>query len=391
MTTGVQFDFNPGIDVTGLSSVTQAQLQQMVAQMVGVDNIGGVLVGSGAASSHPDVTNNPRFIKYIWLDTQTANSVLLKVYQGTYPSDLYADWSTVAIADNSITAVKLANYAVSVLNGTGANKIALKQDGTADSTKALYLLRIDSAGQFVEVVSAASVVGGLTLQTNKLDVSTATNGMVLQYSSSLGYATWQAISISGLITAGSLPYDRLAVSSNNYWLFRFGATGIAEAVRNNDLLAPNGLFEIRSIPLNRLDVTGATASDAIRFSGTDWVKTTPFYGTVGVLPGTDTSISIAHNLGAIPRVLIGYLKNNTGGALNGYAANDVAGLDIMNTRTGAGAGSVTALAISADAINITIATNFGSGVGYVIRPKGGGALADIAAAGNWQCLAYASL
>lgn len=298
MNTGVQFDFNPGIDVTGLSSVTQAQLQQMVAQMVGVDNIGGILVGSGAASSHPDVTNNPRFIKYIWLDTQTANSVLLKVYQGTYPSDLYADWSTVAIADNAITAAKLANYAVSVLNGSGANKIALKQDGTADSTKALYLLRIDAAGQYVEVVSANSVVGGLTLQPNKLDVSAATDGMVLQYDSSLGYATWKAISISGLITVGSLPYDRLLVGTAGYLLRFNNITGVPEQVVNNDLTAAGNLFASHSIRLITLDVTGAAAKDDILFDGTSWVKNTAYYNAnVGTLPTADGVFApFAHGL-----------------------------------------------------------------------------------------------
>lgn len=391
MNTGLQYDFNPGIDITGLSSITQAQLQQQVAQIVPLDDIGGVLYGSGAIASHPDVTNNARFVRYVWLDTQTPGSVLIKVYQGVYPSDAYADWVTIQVSDGSITAAKLANYAVSILNGSSASKMAYKQDGSADATKSNYLMRLDAAGQYVEIVSAATVLSALTVDIKKLSITGANDGNLLQYRSADGFPSWQPITIAGLIGAGSLTYDRLSVGTAGYLLRLNNVTGIPEQVVNNDLLAAGGLFAIRSILLNRLDATGAVTNDKLRFDGTNWVKTTPFYGAVAVLPGADTSISIAHGLGAIPRVLIGYIKNITGGALNGYAANDVAGLDILNTRTGAGAGANTALAISADATNITIATNFGSGSGYVIRPKGGGALADIAAAANWSCYAYASL
>jgi len=382
-----QFDFNPGIDISGLSSVTQAQLLQMVAQLAPLDNIGGVIVMSGAASAHPDVTNNPRFARYLWIDTQSLPTTLLKMYDGS--GDTYAAWVTTTIADSSITAAKLANYAVSILNGSGASKIAYKQDGTADATKSNYLVRLDAAGQYVEIVPAATVVNGVTINLSQLNVSAATNGYVLTYNSSLGAAVWTALSVSSLITAGSISYDKLLNGSalQAGYLMRANPSSPydIQLVQNNDENATGNLFALRSLRLAVLSATGATASDSIRFDGTNWTRFTPFYGAVGVLPGSDTSISIAHGLGAIPRVLVGYLKNISGGALNGYAANDVVDLKALFV-SGA---DKNALAISADATNITISANWGPN--YTIRPKGGGAASAIAAVANWSCYAYASL
>lgn len=382
-----QYDFNPGIDISGLSSVTQAQLLQMVSQLAPLSNIGGVIVMSGAGSAHPDVTNNPRFARYLWIDTQSLPTTLLKMYDGS--GDTYAAWVTTTIADNSITAAKLANYAVSILNGSGASKIAYKQDGTAESGKSNYLVRLDAAGQYVEVVAAATVVQGVTINLSQINVSAATNGYILTYDSSLGAAVWKALSVSSLIMANTISYDKLLNGSAGQagYLMRANPSSPydIQLVLNNDEDATGNLFALRSLRLSVLSDTGCATGDKLRFDGTNWAKTTPFYGSVGVLPGSDTSISIAHSLGSIPRVLVGYLKNISGGALNGYAAGDVVDIKALFV-SGA---DKNALAISADATNITISANWGPN--YTIRPKGGGAASAIASVANWECYAYASL
>jgi len=382
-----QYDFNPGIDISGLSSVTQAQLLQMVAQLAPLSNIGGVIVMSGAGSAHPDVTNNPRFARYLWIDTQSLPTTLLKMYDGS--GDTYAAWVTTTIADNSITAAKLANYAVSILNGSGNPKIAYKQDGTADSAKSNYLVRLNSDGQYVEVVDAATVVNGVTINLSQLNVTAATNGYVLTYNSSLGSAVWTALSVSSLISANTISYDKLLNGSAGQagYLMRANPSSPydIQLVQNNDENATGNLFALRSLRLAVLSATGAASGDSIRFDGTNWARFRPFYGSVGVLPGSDTSISIAHSLGAQPRVLIGYLKNISGGALNGYAANDIVDIKALFV-SGA---DKNALAISADATNITVSANWGPN--YTIRPKGGGGASAIASVANWECYAYASL
>jgi len=381
----LQFDFQSGFDISGLTSVSKAQLMAMVNQIAPLSNIGEVIFMSGAAGAHPDVTNNPRFIRYIWLDIQDANNVLIKIYQGTYPSDTYADWSTLAIADNSITAAKIATYAVSILNGAGSSKIAYKQDGSADATKSNFLVRLDAAGQYVEVVNAATVIGAATLQPNKLDISTATDGMVLTYSSSVGTAIWKALSVTGLIAANSLTYDRLVNGTAGYILRANPLTGVIEAASNDD--SSSSLFPVHTIGLNKLATPG-TSGDAIRSDGTSWVKTTPFFGSLGTLPAADGIISIAHGLAATPRVLIGYVKNISGGALNGYNANDL----ISITSIGINSTNFVSFGISADVTNVYASVDVGgTGTGYMIRPKAGGPFGAIADVTNWQVWIYASL
>lgn len=370
-----QFDFNPGIDISGLSSVTQAQLLQMVAQLAPLDNIGGVIVMSGAASAHPDITNNPRFVRYIWLDTQTAGAVLLKIYQGTYPSDTYADWSTVNIADGSITAAKLANYAVSILNGSGASKIAYKQDGTADATKSNYLVRLDAAGQYVEVVSAASVVNGVTINLSQINVSAATNGYVLSYDSSLGAAVWTALSVSSLISANSVSYDKLLNGSAGQAGYLMRANSVApydiQLVQNNDQVAT--LFPVRSIPLNKLYAAAYTAGQGIYTDGTNFVIHTPYYSNnVGSLPaasGLIVSISAAtHGFGTTvpPRVIRPFLVCTAADA--GYAINDVVGIESLssNSTTYRSCFSTSWRATTGD---VRLATYFSTDY-YIVDPAG---------------------
>jgi predicted ribosomally synthesized peptide with SipW-like signal peptide len=119
---------------------------QLVAQLGPLDNIGGVVCMSGAAAAHPDVTNNPRFARYLWIDTQLLPTVIFKLYDGT--GDTYAAWSSVTVADAGVTAAKLANYAVTILQSDEASsKIAYRYDAAADLTKAGYVLRIDAAGK----------------------------------------------------------------------------------------------------------------------------------------------------------------------------------------------------------------------------------------------------
>jgi len=383
----VQYDFQAGYDPSASASISASQLLQMCNQLAPLSNIGGVIVMSGAANAHPDVTNNPRFARYLWIDTQSLPTTLLKMYDGS--GDTYAAWVTTTIADNSITAAKLANYAVSILNGSGASKIAYKQNATADSSVSNYLVRLDADGQYVEVVSAASVVNGVTINLSQLNVTAATNGYVLTYDSSLGSAVWTALSVSSLISANTISYDKLLNGSalQAGYLMRANPSSPydIQLVQNNDENATGNLFALRSLRLAVLSATGATSGDSIRFDGTNWARFRPFYGSVGVLPGSDTSISIAHSLGAQPRVLIGYLKNISGGALNGYAANDIVDIKALFV-SGA---DKNALAISADATNITVSANWGPN--YTIRPKGGGAASAIAAVANWECYAYASL
>ncbi len=395
-----QFDVLAGFDPSGQNQISGSQLLQMVNQIAPLSNIGGVIAMSGAANAHPDVTNNPRFIRYIWLDTQTANVVLIKIYQGTAPSDTYADWSTVAIADGSITATKLANYAVSILNASLASKIAYKQDGTADATKSNYLLRLDAAGQYVEVVDAATVFSPLTVALGQIFRAGAANGSVLQIDSSTGLPAWATLSISTLITDNSLSLSKLLYFDAGSSNFILAVNSIApydiKAV-NNNCVTNNTLLPIRSIPIDRLDATGAALRDNIRFDGTNWVKKTPYFNAAAAatIPASNTGgiVSVAHGLGALPRRIGGYAVNIN--AEFGYVTGDI--IDLANVmQTGNGGEVRLGVTVGADVTNVwavfVLGGAAGGAQGYrVARKDTYVPSATIMTTANWSVTLWAEL
>jgi len=369
----VQYDFQAGYDPSASASISASQLLQMCNQLTPLSNIGGVIVMSGAGSAHPDVTNNPRFARYLWIDTQSLPTTLLKMYDGS--GDTYAAWVTTTIADNSITAAKLANYAVSILNGSGASKIAYKQDGTADATKSNYLVRLDAAGQYVEVVAAATVVNGVTINLSQLNVTAATNGYVLTYDSSLGSAVWTALSVSSLISANTISYDKLLNGSALQAGYLMRANSAApydiQLVQNNDQVAT--LFPVRSIPLNKLYAAAYTAGQSVYTDGTNFVIHTPYYSNnVGSLPaasGLIVSISAAtHGFGTTvpPRVIRPFLVCTAADA--GYAINDVVGIESLssNSTTYRSCFSTSWRATTGD---VRLATYFSTDY-YIVDPAG---------------------
>ncbi len=77
-----QNDFISGFDLSSVSSASQAQVMQAINGLAPLTNVGGIIVMSGAAAAVPDVANNARFARYLWIDTQTA-PYTLKTYNGS--------------------------------------------------------------------------------------------------------------------------------------------------------------------------------------------------------------------------------------------------------------------------------------------------------------------
>jgi hypothetical protein len=109
-----QFDFIAGVDISSLSSVTQAQLMQMINQIAPLSNIGGVIVQAGTSTNphfnegdggSPSVTDNPRFARYIWLNTHDAATAAPTPY---YYDASMSRWSATNIAAESITDAEIA-------------------------------------------------------------------------------------------------------------------------------------------------------------------------------------------------------------------------------------------------------------------------------------------
>lgn len=99
-------DLVKGIDLTGLSSFTAAQLNQLVDNATPAANRGMVIV----QTTTPDTTTYPRFTNYLWLDI-SAVPYSIKAYTT-------GSWSVATIGANSIGNANLINGAVT------SNKIA---------------------------------------------------------------------------------------------------------------------------------------------------------------------------------------------------------------------------------------------------------------------------
>lgn len=381
-----QYDFVAGYDPSADVQITAAQLLQMVNQLSPLSNVGGVIVMSGASSAHPDVTNNPRFVRYCWIDTQTAGSPVLKVYVGSGGSDTYADWSALVIANDSITAAKLADYAVTVLNSDGDKKIAYNQDASADSTKANFVLRLDGNGQYVEVANLTTLIQATTINVNKLIAAAASNGQVLQYNGTTNVFEPVTLSVGGLISDNSITPQKLTNGTASY-LLRAGSAGVAEYVSNNDTVG--GFLPNNSIIPARLYSAVPTAGNKLRHNGTNWVEYTPCFKapTSGgaTVPAADGVQSVAHGLSSTPtNVKLILVANATD---NGYASGDrVDGSYVWGNNGGSFRVPVS---VYADATYVYASWDNPS-TSYQIVPKSGGNSAAIDPT-KWNVYLYADI
>lgn len=304
-----QFDFIAGIDISSLSSVTQAQLMQMINQIAPLSNIGGVIVQAGTSvagnitqgtNGSPSVADNPRFARYIWLNTHNANAAPTPYYYNA--NNLH--WISTNVAAGSITNAEIASNA--------AIAVAKLAKGTAS-----YLLRTDSSGNAVEYANPANIFTNNTvpvigLQSNGTPAYLKTN--------SSGNTVW--VSESSERTAiqnniSALYVSQLYGGSNGNILY-------SNVVGVPTWGAPSTAFGTGSnIPLNALASGGATERQLMHYSGGGgWAPITPSLqinssaniSTVGMTSGSTATTAVhtfTHNLLALPKLIRVVLKCTT--------------------------------------------------------------------------------
>lgn len=323
-----QYDFDPGLNISALGSATAAQLMQLVSQAAPLVNIGGIIF----QSTTPDVASNPRFARYIWLDSTTDPAVPKYYNAGT------TSWTAVSVAALSIT-----NAEISASAAIAVTKLAF---GTAR-----YVLRTNAAGTANEFVAPTSIFNSDELAAVKVTSNGGTDGYLKSVS---GVTQWIANATErAAISASlnSLAPTVLAAGSNNTLMGTDGS-GVVKFAAIGSLLANN------SIGLGLLAAGGAAANDILMYDGTNWVKTTPGISlssaaiNLGVQSanGINTTVhTFAHGLGTIPKHIYAVLVN-TSSAEAGYATNDEVAIHSFRD-TGDGN---PVLAVSADATNITV-------------------------------------
>ena len=127
--------FAPGLDPTGFTQITGAQLKQLVASAQFASGIGGVIVtvDSGAVPVLPDTTDYPTFENFIWLRVATTYGATVVLYtwnpNATYilsytGGNVTTNWTpafTGAIPPQSILGSQIANGTITATQVNIAN------------------------------------------------------------------------------------------------------------------------------------------------------------------------------------------------------------------------------------------------------------------------------
>lgn len=376
-----QNDFISGLDISSLASVTQAQLLQMINQAGPISNIGFVLcfdgIATGAAGTgFPDVTSNPRFVRYIWLDTNpngdganiNRSSPVFKRYTGAYTggpsnpsalSNLYTDWTALGVAGGAITTAMMR-----LVDATGGVNIALlklNSDNSATIGKAYYILSVDSAGVNIVASSLTDVLtngGGVPLA--NISITGLVASKYLGYSSGLAYRYLNPTLDFTLALGNQIPVSTALAPGTAGYLIRTNRTsGLVEWANTSAA----DLFNPGDIPISSLSIAGPpVTNDIIKYNGAAWVKTTP---TLDLNNATYTQIagaallaltgtvSFAHGFTSAPRLVRAVLV--TTGELSYVNLDEVDVSCFVGRFTGGFPGWVPAFSVVSNVTNIVIA------------------------------------
>lgn len=245
-------DIVSGLDISSLASVSQTQLLQMINQAAPLVNRGGIIFMSGAAAALPDIAANPRFSRYIWLDTQT-DPPTPKIYNAGAGT-----WGSLVVGAGSIT-----NAEISAAAAIAITKLAF---GTAR-----YIVRTNAAGNALEFVNPNSIFTTNDVPLSALDSSAAAAGKTyLQRNASSGITSFQPVAFADFAAGDLIAVNKITPGTNGYVLGTVagavtwatieslittldytkitGATGAYQVIRRN---AGNTANEWASIPFAR--------------------------------------------------------------------------------------------------------------------------------------------
>ncbi len=164
-----EFDLRKGIDFTGATNVTAAQMNQLVdAGLIASTNKGGILRRSGNGGGYwPDITANPRYTNFLWADLYTSPATL-KTYVPT--GDAYSNWVSIGastvIAGASVGSAQLAANAVQTTNiANNAVTGAKINAGSIDNTH-LQNGSVSNANLADLTIASGKLAYGAVLSTN---------------------------------------------------------------------------------------------------------------------------------------------------------------------------------------------------------------------------------
>lgn len=197
----VEFDLRKGVDLSATNYVTASLLNQLVdSGTVSATNKGVVIrFNGGGGTRWPDVTLNPRYTNFLWLD-QNTSPASLKQY--VCCGDAYTNWVISTVTPGSITTTEIKDYTILAIdmatnsvpdyaiqagavsgnkiadNGIIAGKLSL-----ASVTKGVFAFGAITGGDITNkgityTNIADNTIGPDQIQIGTLSTATLTNGAV---------------------------------------------------------------------------------------------------------------------------------------------------------------------------------------------------------------------
>jgi hypothetical protein len=332
-----QYDFLSGKDLSAISTILQEDVMQALNQAAPLDNIGLIIV----STTRPDITNNPRFIRYIWLDISNPANVIIRQYIGdrTVLVDADVSWGQISVSNLSILTAAFA--ARSITGGINVGLLKLNADYSSSGGSAFYVLRVDATGKFIEAVSLdQELLDGGLVALNRLATTGLLAGKFVGFNG--GVAGYVSITPSvDLIGASRIAVETNIIPGTARFVPRtnIGATAL-------EFITPNSLFNAGELTLDKLFITGALANDIIRMNAgaTAWERVTPTLRTTnadainsGTLSGSTVATAvhtIAHNLGFVPKLVDVRIRMTNAVADIGYNQNDEVSISGYRATTG---------------------------------------------------------
>jgi len=382
-----QKDMIAGLDASPLSSISQEQLMEMINGIEPLANIGLVYVGI----TRPDITNNPRFIRYFWLDITDPTNPSLKRYIADRNSliDANASWSAFGVSVGAILTTMIAQR--SSTGGVDILRMKLNADYSASPANAFWVLRVAANGKDIEVVSLSTAFadsGGIALDAITISGSGPSKYLGIDASA----LTYKYINPAVDFTStfgNQIPMETAVFPSTARFIPRTNAAGTAV-----EWVTPTNIFDNVELPLARLAGGGAVLSDIIRWDGAIWGKVTPSINIVAGdaqnngVPSVQDLTQVIHTfngfgVGVYPKIIrAGIICGTPDG---GYGIGDIVDLAAIVDETG---DHENGASVIYDAITGNVSIVFESGVSTLsIIAKTGGARLNIART-RWFPIVY---
>ena len=346
----IDFDFIAGIDPTALSEITGAQLKQLVDAAEPADYKGMII----AQAPTPDVANNPRYAKFLWLDL---NGILsdgnapytLKYYNPDTPA-----WEPINLGLLSIDGAIIDAGTIDPL-------AALSGAGLADN-----LILITNAESWALTTLAAAITNG-SISLAKLE-----NGNEVKDVMMWNGSAWAITQISyGDITVsdGQIPTEKLGQAiSSSYLLAPDPADGlktkwfpITDLITRNFILYP---FASEPFPWTYIAKAGANQIPVMDPGGNVWtfLNKSAFEQVFSTIEEYELTIDdlyttyiqnyeAIHTLGAMPDIVDIRLKC-VGANIYGYDIGDE--ISILSLRDAGGNYPLITHTVNATTFNINM-------------------------------------